>query len=141
MWFRIPTEDRRIVDQPLAVLQGCAESPVDGIYQAWRMDSSNLTRDPEHNLMQVAFERDFNPVELWHENDKKWTHAEVSKLARENRERAKTLTYRKANRDMALYIMLAIAIMIVLATGFVLAMQLDWAGTFKAITGMFGGGK
>jgi hypothetical protein len=144
MLFRIGTEDRRIIDAPQGVLQGCAESPIEGIFQAWRMDASNLTRDPKLGYLQVAFERDANPVELWHKNDKRWTKAEISKLARENRERAKTITYRKTNRDMVVYIMMAIALMIVLATGFVLlTSRIDFDATLKAlpVIGKWFGGK
>jgi hypothetical protein len=140
LWFRIGTEDRRILEVPMSVLEGCAESPVDGIQQAWRIDSSNLTRDAEHGLMQVAFERDLNPVELWHINDRKWTSKEVDKLAHETRQRAKIMAYSKNGRDMALYILMAIAILIVISTLFVLATSnIDWAGTLQSITKLFGG--
>ena len=141
--FRLGTEDRRIIEAPMAVLQGCAESPIDGIYQAWRLDQSNLTHDPKQGYLQVAFERDANPVELWHNSDKRWSKNEVSKLARENRERAKTQTFRRNNRDLVVYSIMLVILIIGLALGWVLLTgKVDWAGTWKMIQGMWpGGGK
>ena len=139
---RLLTEDGRIEDVGLAVGKGCMESPVNGIYQAWQLDSSNMTKDPERGLTQVLCERDWAAIPLWHPNDAKWSKAEVSKIAKENLEQAKTQTTRKNNRDMALYIVMAIAILIVIATLFVLATnRIDWGATWNMMTSAFSGGK
>jgi hypothetical protein len=141
-WMRLMKETRELIDVQLSALTGCGESPIDGIMQAWQLDSANLTKDPELGLVQVCCERDWSPEQLWVINDSKWSAKEVSKIARENLEQAKVQTTRRNSRDMALYIMMAIAILIVISTLFVLATNnIDWAGTWAGITKAIGGGK
>jgi hypothetical protein len=138
---RLLTEDGRIEDINLEVLKGCGESPIQDIYQAWQLDASNLVHDPALGFdIQVITERDWAPIELWQANPAKWSFEQVCKIANIQDDLARAISTRKNSKDMGMYVMLVIAVMIAIGTLFLLATKnVDWT-SIPLIGGFFKGG-
>ena len=128
---KLVTQDNRIWRGQMEVRKGCCQSPQDGTYEAWQIDSSNLTNDPELGHCMVLHENTCIPPALFHENPAHWQENEINKLWSETYEEGKTISINKNNRDMALYIMVGIGAMIVIATLLYVSLDLVQKGNIS----------
>ncbi len=117
-WYMILSEDGRAIDEPLMVLKGCAEN--EDTQEAWPVDFTNQFKDPELGYMQVASERDINPIPLWCEPPTQWTTEMMDTIAAAETDTEEQNIERKSQENKQFWIILccvvALGLSILLAT-------------------------